>query len=66
MSVVKITGRALMMSAILSAPAFAQTGVPVVPETPAAPMLLQMVLLALAFGFSMAVAERSGAPRQFA
>jgi len=32
-------------------------------RSPAAPILVQMVLLALAFGFSMAVVERCGAPR---
>jgi hypothetical protein len=32
-------------------------------RSPAAPMLLQMTLLALSFGFSMAVVERNGAPR---
>src|SRR5829696_1120281 len=40
MIVVKIAGRALMMSAILSAPAFAQgRAVPVVPMVPAMPMM---------------------------
>jgi hypothetical protein len=32
-------------------------------RSPAAPILVQMVLLALAFGFSMAAVERCGAPR---
>ena len=39
MSVVKNAGRALLMSAILSAPAFAQVPMPKVPQVPMVPMV---------------------------